>query len=45
MSDTKRMADEADRMGQQAQERMQSGFEAASRSMRPTNASKPSLPK
>jgi hypothetical protein len=28
MSETKRMADEANRMGQQAQERMQSGFEA-----------------
>ena len=46
MSDTKRMADEANRMGQQAQERMQSGFEAASRSFtEATNASKPSLPK
>jgi len=31
MQDTKRMADEANRMGQQYQERVQSGFEAASR--------------
>jgi hypothetical protein len=31
MTDAKRMTDEANRMGQQAQERMQSGFEAASR--------------
>ena len=37
MSDTKRMADEASRMGQQAQERMQSGFEAASRSFMEAN--------
>ena len=32
MQETKRMADEANRMGQEAQERMQSGFEVASRS-------------
>jgi hypothetical protein len=32
MQETKRMTDEANRMGQQAQERVQSGFEAASRS-------------
>jgi phasin family protein len=37
MSDTKRMADEASRMGQHAQERMQSGFEAASRSFNEAN--------
>ena len=37
MSDTKRMADEANRMGQQAQERMQSVFEAASRSFTEAN--------
>jgi hypothetical protein len=37
MSETKRMADEANRMGQQAQERVQSGFEAASRSFTETN--------
>ena len=37
MSETKRMADEANRMGQQVQERMQSGFEAASRSFSKTN--------
>ena len=37
MQDTKRMADEANRMGQQAQERMQSGFEAASRSFTEAN--------
>jgi phasin family protein len=37
MSETKRMADEANRMGQQAQERMQSGFEAASRSFTEAN--------
>jgi hypothetical protein len=37
MSETKRMADEANRMGQQAQERMQSGFEAASRSFSEAN--------
>jgi hypothetical protein len=28
MTDAKRMADEANRMGQQAQERVQSGFDA-----------------
>ena len=33
MSETKRMADEANRIGQQAQERFQTGFEAASRSL------------
>ena len=32
MQETKRMADAANRMGQEAQERVQSGFEAASRS-------------
>jgi hypothetical protein len=37
MSDAKRMADEANRMGQQAQERVQSGFEAASRSFGEAN--------
>ena len=37
MQDTKRMADEANRMGQQAQERMQGGFEAASRSFMEAN--------
>jgi phasin family protein len=37
MSETKRMTDEANRMGQQAQERMQSGFEAASRSFTEAN--------
>jgi hypothetical protein len=37
MQDTKRMADEASRMGQQAQERMQSGFDAASRSFGEAN--------
>src|ERR1700756_1089217 len=37
MQETKRMADEANRMGQQAQERMQSGFEAASRSFTEAN--------
>ena len=37
MSDTKRMADEANRMGQQVQERMQSGFEATSRSFTEAN--------
>ena len=37
MSETKRMADEANRMGQQAQERMQSGFDAASRSFSEAN--------
>jgi hypothetical protein len=30
MSETKRMADEADRMGQQAQEGFQTGLEASS---------------
>jgi phasin family protein len=37
MQETKRMADEANRMGQQAQERMQSGFEAAGRSFTEAN--------
>jgi hypothetical protein len=37
MQDTKRMADEANRMGQQYQERVQSGFEAASRSFTEAN--------
>ena len=37
MQETKRMADEANRMGQQAQERMQSGLEAASRSFMEAN--------
>src|SRR5262249_50660370 len=37
MQETKRMADEANRMGQQAQERIQSGFEAASRSFMEAN--------
>jgi phasin family protein len=37
MQETKRMVDEANRMGQQAQERMQSGFEAASRSFTEAN--------
>ncbi len=37
MQDTKRMADEANRMGQQAQQRMQGGFEAASRSFMEAN--------
>jgi phasin family protein len=37
MQETKRMADEANRMGQQAQERMQGGFDAASRSFSEAN--------
>ena len=37
MQDTKRMADEANRMGQQYQERVQSDFEAASRSFMEAN--------
>jgi hypothetical protein len=37
MSETKRMADEANRIGQQAQERFQTGFEAASRSLSEAN--------
>ena len=37
MQETKRMADEANRMGQQAQERFQTGFEAASRSFTEAN--------
>src|SRR4029079_17693467 len=37
MAETRRMADESNRMGQQAQERMQSGFEAASRSFTEAN--------
>jgi len=39
MSDTKRMADEANRMGQVSLRQQ------ADHSLRPTNASKPSLPK
>jgi phasin family protein len=37
MQETRRMADEANRMGQQYQERVQSGFEAASRSFTEAN--------
>jgi hypothetical protein len=37
MSESKRMADEANRIGQQAQERFQTGFEAASRSLSEAN--------
>ena len=37
MSETKRMADEAGRMAEQYQERVQSGFEAASRSFTEAN--------
>ena len=37
MQETKRMADEANRMGQQAQERMQSGLEAATKSWTEAN--------
>ena len=37
MQETKRMVDEANRMGQQAQERLQIGFEAASRSFTEAN--------
>jgi hypothetical protein len=37
MQETKRMADEANRMGQQYQERVQSGLEAASRSFTEAN--------
>jgi len=37
MQETKRMADEANRLGQQAQERMQGGSEAASRSFTEAN--------
>jgi hypothetical protein len=37
MQETKRMADAANRMGQQAQERVQSGFEAAGRSFSEAN--------
>ena len=37
MQETKRMADAANRMGQEAQERVQSGFEAASRSFSEAN--------
>ena len=37
MQETKRMADEANRMGQQAQERMQGGFDTASRSFMAAN--------
>ena len=44
MQDTRRMADEANRMGQQAQERMQSGLEAASRSFMEANKGFQALP-
>jgi phasin family protein len=37
MQETKKMAHDANRIGQQAQERMQSGFETASRSMGEAN--------
>ena len=37
MQETKRMAEEANRMGKQAQERVQSGFYAASRSFSEAN--------
>ncbi len=37
MRETKEMADEANRMGQQVQDRLQSGFEAASRSFTEAN--------
>jgi hypothetical protein len=37
MRETNRMADEANRVGQQVQERVQSGFEAASRSFTEAN--------
>jgi hypothetical protein len=37
MQETKRMADEANRVGQQVQERVQSGFNAASRSVTDAN--------
>ena len=37
MRETKGMADEANRMGQQVQDRLQSGFEAASRSFTEAN--------
>ena len=37
MQETKRMVDEVNRMSQQAQERMQGGFEAASRSFTEAN--------
>src|SRR4029078_6233660 len=37
MQETKRMADAANRMGQEAQERVQSGFEAASRLLSEAN--------
>jgi hypothetical protein len=37
MSETKRMADEANRMGQQVQEGLQTGFEAASKSLSEAN--------
>ena len=37
MQETKRMVDEANRMGQQVQERLQTGFEAASRSFTEAN--------
>jgi hypothetical protein len=37
MQETKRMADEANRVGQQVQDRLQSGFEAASRSFTEAN--------
>jgi hypothetical protein len=37
MSETKRMADEANRMGQQVQEGLQTGLEAASKSLSEAN--------
>ena len=40
MSETKRMTDEATRMGRQAQEGFQTGFEAASRSFSEANKGK-----
>src|SRR4029079_9176097 len=43
MQETKRMADEANRLGQQAQEQMQGGFEAASRSFTEANKGFPAL--
>jgi hypothetical protein len=39
MRETKGMTDEANRMGQQVQDRLQSGFEAASRSFTEANKS------
>jgi hypothetical protein len=46
MQDTKRIAEGAKRMGQEAQEGRQSGFEAASGSFRKqTKGSRPLLPR